>query len=234
MEKLRLNNMTTNLPAKTATAMVVPAAAAAEMVVIGSGRRVWMGRRLQSLRRNDATDPQPNGQRRPVVVPTAAATDHPAAMSDDSGATKTTRKTNVGPWQQGNNTGGFDDGGDNGPSSSPADREDNDAAAGNDQGNATAADVNRGDEDAGTSSVVLAASNTPDHDNDADDDDADAKDAAGKKTLMREATAAETGGGALALAVILPLRNDDIGGGLYDSASALSVAPCSCNDDEAP
>jgi hypothetical protein len=34
MEKLRLNNMTTNLPAKMATAMVVPAAAAAEMVVV--------------------------------------------------------------------------------------------------------------------------------------------------------------------------------------------------------
>jgi hypothetical protein len=44
-EKMRLNNMTTNLPAKTATAMVVPAAAAAEMVVVGSGRRVWMWRR---------------------------------------------------------------------------------------------------------------------------------------------------------------------------------------------
>jgi hypothetical protein len=43
-EKLRLNNMTTNLPAKTATAMMVPAAAAVEMVVVGSGRRVWMGR----------------------------------------------------------------------------------------------------------------------------------------------------------------------------------------------
>ncbi len=42
MEKLRLNNMTTNLPAKMVTAMVVPAAAAAEMVVVGSGRRVWM------------------------------------------------------------------------------------------------------------------------------------------------------------------------------------------------
>jgi hypothetical protein len=45
-EKLRLNNMTTNLPAKTATAMVVLAAAAAEMVEVGSGRRVWMWRRL--------------------------------------------------------------------------------------------------------------------------------------------------------------------------------------------
>ncbi len=40
MEKLRLNNMTTNLPSKMATAMVVPAAAAAEMVVGGSRRRV--------------------------------------------------------------------------------------------------------------------------------------------------------------------------------------------------
>jgi hypothetical protein len=40
-EKLRLNNMTTNLPAKTASAMVVPAAAAVEMVVVGIERRVW-------------------------------------------------------------------------------------------------------------------------------------------------------------------------------------------------
>jgi hypothetical protein len=39
-EKLQLNNMTTNLPAKTAMTMVVLAAAAAEMVVVGSGRRV--------------------------------------------------------------------------------------------------------------------------------------------------------------------------------------------------
>ena len=31
--------MTTNLPAKTAMAMVVPAAAKAEMVVVGSGTR---------------------------------------------------------------------------------------------------------------------------------------------------------------------------------------------------
>jgi hypothetical protein len=39
-EKLRLNDMTTNcLPAETVTAMVVPAAAAAEMVVVGSRRR---------------------------------------------------------------------------------------------------------------------------------------------------------------------------------------------------
>jgi hypothetical protein len=94
-EKSRLNNMTTNLPAKTTTAMVVPAAAAAEMVVVRSGRRVWMGGQLQSLRRNVA-NPQPNGQQPPIVVPTAAATDHPAVMSDNSGATKTTRKTNVG------------------------------------------------------------------------------------------------------------------------------------------
>jgi hypothetical protein len=55
-EKLRLNNMTTNLPAKTAMAMVVPAAVAAEMVVVGSRRRVWMWKGLQSLRRNDATN----------------------------------------------------------------------------------------------------------------------------------------------------------------------------------
>jgi hypothetical protein len=40
-EKSRLNNMTPNLPAKTALVMVVPAAAAVEMVVVGSWRRVW-------------------------------------------------------------------------------------------------------------------------------------------------------------------------------------------------
>jgi hypothetical protein len=61
-EKLWLNNMPTNLPAKTGMVMVVPAAAAAEKVVVGSGRKVWMGRWLQSLRRNDATNPQPNRQ----------------------------------------------------------------------------------------------------------------------------------------------------------------------------
>ncbi len=40
MEKLWLNSMTTNLPAKTASSTVVPAAAAVEMVVVGSGKRV--------------------------------------------------------------------------------------------------------------------------------------------------------------------------------------------------
>ncbi len=88
--------------------------------------------------------------------------------------------------------------------------------------------------DAGTSSVVLAASNTLDHDNDTEDDDADAEDTAGKKTLMRDATAEGTGGGASVLVVILPLRDDDIGGGPYDSASALSVSPRCPDYDEAP
>jgi hypothetical protein len=45
-EKLWLNNMTMSLPAKMATAVVMPAAAAVETVVVGSGRRVWMWRRL--------------------------------------------------------------------------------------------------------------------------------------------------------------------------------------------
>jgi hypothetical protein len=40
MEKSQLNDMTTNLPAKTAMAMVVPEAAIVEMVVVGSRRRV--------------------------------------------------------------------------------------------------------------------------------------------------------------------------------------------------
>jgi hypothetical protein len=38
--KSRMNNMTTNLPAKMVMAMVVLAAAAVEMVVVGNGRRV--------------------------------------------------------------------------------------------------------------------------------------------------------------------------------------------------
>jgi hypothetical protein len=88
--------------------------------------------------------------------------------------------------------------------------------------------------DARVSIVVLVASNTPDHDNNANNDDADAKDAAGKKTLMRDRTAAKTSSGALALAVILPLCNDDIGGSPYNSALALSVAPRSRDDDKAP
>ncbi len=45
-KQLWLNNMTINLPAKMGTAMVVLAAAAAEMVVIESRRRVWTGRWL--------------------------------------------------------------------------------------------------------------------------------------------------------------------------------------------
>ena len=65
------------------------------------------------------------------------------------------------------------------------------------------------------SSVILVALNIPNHNNDADNNNADAKDAAGKKTLMRDATAAGTGGGG----------DNDIGGGPYDSALALSVAP---------
>jgi hypothetical protein len=139
-------------------------------------------------------------------------------MLDSSRATKTTKKTNVGLWQQGDNKDGYNDGGNNGPPSSPADGEDNNTAAGDDQGEATTADIDRGNADARTSSVVLAASNTPNYDNDANEDDADAKDATGKKTLMRDVTAARTGGGALALAVILPLHDEDIGGGPYDSA----------------
>ena len=144
---------------------------------------------------------------------------------DNWGASKMTNTTNVRPWQQSKGTREYNNGGNDGPPSSPANREDNDAAAGDDQGGTTAADVDGGDADAGMSSVILAASNTPDQDNNADDNDANAEDAAGKKTLMRDATTAGTGGGTLALAVILPLHNDDIGGGLYDSASALSVAP---------
>ncbi len=143
------------------------------------------------------------------------------------------RKTSIGPWQQGTNAGRYDDGGNGGLPSSPANREDTDATVGNNQGNATAADVDRGNADAGTSSVLLAA-NTPDHNNNAKGNDADAEDAVGKKTLMRDVTVALTGAGALALAVILTLHNDDIGGGWYNSTLVLSVAPHSCNDDKLP
>jgi hypothetical protein len=57
MEKLQPNNMTTNLPTKAAMAMVAPAAASVKMVVVGSGRRVWIGRQSQSLQCNDAINP---------------------------------------------------------------------------------------------------------------------------------------------------------------------------------
>jgi hypothetical protein len=76
--------------------------------------------------------------------------------------------------------GGYYDGGNDRLPSSPANGEDKDAAMGDTQGNATAVDFNRGNVDARALSVVLPASNTPDHDNDTNNDDADAKDAAGK------------------------------------------------------
>jgi hypothetical protein len=62
MEKLRLNNMTTNLPDKMAMAMV---GAGSSGSGDGGGQkweRVWMGRRLKSLWGNDAINPQPNRQ----------------------------------------------------------------------------------------------------------------------------------------------------------------------------
>jgi hypothetical protein len=60
MEKSWLSDMTTSLPAKTVMAMVVPPAAMVEMVVVGSWRRVWIGRQSQLLWSNDATNPQKN------------------------------------------------------------------------------------------------------------------------------------------------------------------------------
>ncbi len=130
--------------------------------------------------------------------------------------------------------GGHNDGGNDGPPSSPADGDDNNAVVGNNQGDATAADVGRGDADAGTLSIVIVALNITDHDNNAKDNDANAKDATGKKTLMKDAPAAGTGGGASALAVIFSLCNNDIGSSPYDGTLALSIAPCSHDDDEAP
>ncbi len=94
---------------------------------------------------------------------------------------------------------------------------------GNNQGNTISADIDGGNADASTSSIILAASNTHDNNNDANNNNADAEDAAGKKTLMRDPTTAGSGNGASALAVILPLRDDDIGSGPYNSALALSV-----------
>ncbi len=67
-----------------------------------------------------------------------------------SGAMKMTRKMNVGPWQQGDNTGRYNYRGDDGPPSSPANGEDNNAAGGEDQGDVTAADVDGGDVVAGS------------------------------------------------------------------------------------
>ncbi len=177
---------------------------------------------------------QPKGQWWPVVVLVAAATVHPAAMSDNLGATKTTRKTNVGPWQQSDNKGGYDNGGANTLPSSPANGQDNNAAAGNNQGDATVMDIDGGDADAGMLSILLVASNTPNHDNNANDDYTDAKDVSRKKTLMRDATAEGNGSDTLALVVILPLHNEDIGGGPCNSALALSVAHHSCYDDKVP
>jgi hypothetical protein len=80
----------------------------------------------------------------------------------------------------GQQQGGYYNRGNDRPPSFPANREDKDTTVGDTQGNATAADVNGGNADAGLLSIVLPASNTPDHDNDANNDDADAKDAAGK------------------------------------------------------
>ncbi len=89
------------------------------------------------------------------------------AKSDNLGATKTTTKTNIGPWQQSNNTGGYNDGDNNGSPSSPADGEDNNAAMGANQGKATTVDNDGGDADAGMLSVLLAATNAPDQDDNA-------------------------------------------------------------------
>ncbi len=120
----QLNNMTTNLPAKMAMAMVVLAAAMLEMVVVGSQRRVWIGRWSQLLQCNDATNPQQNWRWRSFVIPTAAAMDCPVAMLDNWGASKMTNTTNVRPWQQSKGTREYNNGGNDGPPSSPANRED--------------------------------------------------------------------------------------------------------------
>jgi hypothetical protein len=133
-------------------------------------------------------------------------------MSDNSGATKTMRKTNVGPWQQGNKTGGYNGSSDDRLPSSPANREDNNAAVDDNQGNTTAEDVNGGNADNGTLSDILVATNTPNHNNATSNNDANYKDAARKKTLMRDTTMAGTGSSTSTFAVILPLHNNDIGG----------------------
>jgi hypothetical protein len=87
--------------------------------------------------------------------------------------------TNVGPWQQGKGTRVYHNGGNNGLPSSPTNGEHNDATVGNDQGDATTAGNNGGNADTGTSSIVLMASNTLDHDDNTADNDADDSNAAG-------------------------------------------------------
>ncbi len=147
------------------------------------------------MQQNDATNPQPNGRRWPVVVHAAAAADHPAAMSDNSGATKTATKTNRGQWQQGNDTGGYDDRGNDRPNSSHTNKEDNNATTGDNQCDRIAADNDSGDPNASTLSVVLTASKPSKHNDDSSNSDADAEDAGGKKTLVSDATAAGNDGG---------------------------------------
>jgi hypothetical protein len=125
--------MKTNLPAKTAMAMVVLTAAAAEMVVVGSGRRVWMRSLLQSLRCNAATNLQQNKQRWSVVIPAATMVDCLMAILDNLGATKTTATTNFGSWQKDDDTGGYYVKGNNRLPSSPTNGEDNGTTASNNQ-----------------------------------------------------------------------------------------------------
>ncbi len=78
-----------------------------------------------------------------------------------------------------------------------ANMEDNNAATGNDQGNATASGINGGDADAGTSSIILVASNAPGHDNDANNNYGDNDNAAGKKDSV-----SAVAGGLVALVAI--------------------------------
>ncbi len=105
--------------------------------------------------------------------------------------------------------GGYNNGVDDRPHSSLADGEDNDAAAGNDQGYTTAADVDSGNTEVGTSSIVLASSNTLNQNNNADTGDANAEDASGRKTLVRNTTVAGDDGGdadAGTLSLVLVVR----------------------------
>ncbi len=95
-----------------------------------------------------------------------------------------TNTPNIGPWQQGKGTKGYNNWGNDGPPSSPADGDDNNATTSNNWGDATAVGNDGGNTDTGTSTVIPPVSNAPNHGNDATADNANYKDAAGKKTLV--------------------------------------------------
>ncbi len=114
---------------------------------------------------------------------------------DNSGVTKTGTKTNLGPWQQGNDTGGCDDWGSNRLPTSLTNVEDSNTTTGNNRGDRTAVDNDGGNVDASLLSIILLALKPPDHNDNSNNGDANAKDAAGKKTLVSNTTTVGNDGG---------------------------------------